>query len=42
MDDAKDIVVANRVPSVDGFIEQVFKGVPLADAVLWLCAKPVD
>ena len=36
MDDAKDIVVAKRVPSVDGFIEQVFKGVPLADAVLSL------
>ncbi len=36
MDDAKDIVLANRVPSCDGFIEQVFKGVPLADAVLSL------
>src|SRR5260370_25631895 len=36
MDDAKDIVLVNRVPSCDGFIEQVFKGVPLADAVLSL------
>ena len=36
MDVAKDVVVANRVPSDDGFIEQVFKGVPLADAVLSL------
>jgi hypothetical protein len=36
MDDVKDVVVVNRVPSCDGFIEQVFNGVPLADAVLSL------
>jgi hypothetical protein len=36
MTDVKDVVIANRLPSCDGFIEQVFQGVPLADAVLSL------